>query len=208
MATQTHKAYLRGLRGVVITELDATGAEPTGAESAIVDVATTASYESILVEGPKQELRGGDRVLAYYAERDHVVGHRITLTNARADLLALVLIQGGALIEEVVDATTGATRVVGWKPPRVGVQHLGPYFKLEAYQASFNSSGGVEGYVKHTWPFCFGTLQRWQIEDQQWTAPELQVYAIEPPDSTREFYTVEFVTAAAVPAGLAWGPGV
>lgn len=198
---QAQKGYLRGIRGVQVTRLLPDLTKST-TDVAIIDTATQATYEAITVDGPREALRGGDRVLAYYAERSHVVGHTIRLGNARAHLLALYIVQGGTLIEEPVG--TSDTRIVGWRAPRVGEQHTGPYFELVAYQASFNASGGVEGYVKHVWPYCFAVLNRFNIQDNEWTAPEIEVVAVEPPDGSKPFYDFQFVPKSAVPAQLAW----
>lgn len=197
---QARRGYLRGIRGAQLTRLTA-DLTPSTEDTAIISTATQATYEAIVVDGPREALRGGDRVLAYYAERNHVVGHTIRLVEARGHLLSLYIMQGGTLVEE---ADGQDTRIVGLRAPRVGEQHLGPYFELTAYQASFNTSGGVEGYLRHRWPFCFATVQRFNIADQEWTAPEIEVTAVEMPDGSRPFYEVEFVTATDVPPELVW----
>ena len=197
---QQRRGYLRGIRGVQLTRLDA-NYQPNTQDSAIVSTATQATFEAIVVDGPREALRGGDRVLAYYAERSHIVGHTIRLVDARGHLLSLYIVQGGTLIEEPDGSDT---RIIGLRAPRVGEQHTGPYFEMVAYQASFNVSGGVEGYLRHRWPFCFATVQRFNIADQEWTAPEIEVTAVEMPDGSKPFYEVEFVDAAQVPPELVW----
>jgi len=197
---QARRGYLRGIRGVQLTRLDA-NYQPNTQDSAIISTATQATFEAIVVDGPREALRGGDRVLAYYAERSHIVGHTIRLVDARGHLLSLYIVQGGTLIEEPAGTDT---QIVGLRAPRVGEQHTGPYFEMVAYQASFNVSGGVEGYLKHVWPFCFAVVQRFNVADQEWTAPEIEVTAVEMPDGSRPFYEVEFVQAADVPPELVW----
>lgn len=105
--------------------------------------------ERVTVEGESGELRGGDRVLARYEDPDVVVGYNITFTDARMDAEAARIIGGGQLITQ----TEGTDeRVIGYAVPTIEEQAQRIPFQAELYVANFNASGGVDGFIKYTFP--------------------------------------------------------
>ncbi len=111
-ATQVKKGYLRGVRGVLLTQLNADGSMPLVPEKWWVDTAQEVGIAAEVVAGESADLRGGDRLLLRIEEDDVIVGATLTFRDAKFDARASVYVGGGTLITEVV-AAVKATATIG-----------------------------------------------------------------------------------------------
>lgn len=187
---QAKTGYLKGCRGLILTPLNPDGSMPTSPTKHAVKTAQSVSVELETVEGESGELRGGDRVLARFEEHDVVVGANLTFTDARFDAQVAQIIGGGQLI-----TTTEGTdeRVIGWAAPTIEEQGQRTPFQLEVYVANYNKSGGVDGFLKYTFPYCIGYAPSIEHQDQEWGTPEFEIRARENPATGESYVRKEFV---------------
>lgn len=187
---QVKTGYLKGVRGLVLTPLNPDGSMPSNPTRHGVKTAQQASVERVTVEGESGELRGGDRVLARYEDPDVVVGYNITFTDARMDAEAAKIIGGGQLITQ----TEGTDeRVIGYAVPTIEEQAQRIPFQAELYVANFNASGGVDGFIKYTFPYCIGFSPNIDHQDQEWGTPEFEIRARQNPATGESCMRWEFV---------------
>jgi len=191
VAQQAKTGYLKGVRGLVLTPLNPDGSMPQSPTRHGIKTAQGASVEPEIVEGESGELRGGDRVLARFEEHDVVVGVNVTFTDARMDAVAARIIAGGQLLTQ--DDGQGGQTVIGYVAPTIEEQAQRIPFQAELYVANFNKSGGVDGYVKYTFPYCIGYAPSIEHQDQEWAAPEFEIRARENPSSGESYCRWEFV---------------
>jgi hypothetical protein len=148
---QNKRGYLRGVRGLVVTRVNADGTADGAAVAYGIRTAQQVALEIQSVDGEESVLRGGDKVLARVKDPATVVGLNLTVQDARFDAQAIVTLCGGTLIEVVEGADT---RINGWEAPSMEAQQTPPHFKVEVYAVSHGARAGVEGYVKYTFYFC------------------------------------------------------
>lgn len=108
---QVKRGYLRGVRGVLLTELEQNGAPKLGADPYWVDTAQEVDVAAEVVAGESADLRGGDRLLLRIEEDDTIVGATLTFRDARFDGMASELIGGGSLIVEAVGAASATANI-------------------------------------------------------------------------------------------------
>lgn len=194
---QNKRGYIRGVRGCVITSLNADGTMPGTPTVVGVKTAQEIGVETEVEEGESSTLRGGDKVLARVKDPDTIVGVKLTLKDARFDAHALQAVSGGTLVTVVEGADT---RVVGWEAPTIEAQQTPPVFQAEVYAQSHDARSASEGFMKYTFFFCRGVIKGASLSDKEWSAPEFNVSAQQNPSLTSGVYRGEFV--AALPAEL------
>jgi len=187
---QTKKGYLRGVRGVMITELEADGSMPVAPSLYWVDTAQEVGIEAVVIAGESAELRGGDRLLLRLEEDDVISGATLTFRDARFDAKAATLIAGGNLITELEN---GDLRIVGWEAPTIEEQADRIPFQAEVYVQSFNEAGGREAYLKYTFRYCKGNAANVSHGDRSWGTHEFTVKAKDNPSTLESTYKKEFV---------------
>lgn len=98
-----------GCRLLEVTPLDPDNDfEPLTGQEKLVEVPQEASVEPDVVEGARNELRGGDKLVAIIEEEDYLVGLNITFNNAELDPEAIEIIAGGGtLLQEKAEVITG-----------------------------------------------------------------------------------------------------
>lgn len=188
---QKKSGYLRGVKGAILVPLNPDGSMPATPERHPIKTTQNVGVELEVVEGESSELRGGDQLLALVEEEDYVVGANITLTDARFDAKAAVIIGGGQLI--TVDDGTGNQEIVGYVAPTLEEQAQRTPFQLEVYVANYNKSGGVDGWLKYTFPFCKGRSPNIEHQDREWGTPEFEIKARENPATGESVYRKEFI---------------
>ena len=187
--TQTKTGYLKGCRGLILTPLNPDGSMPTTPEKHAIKTSQSVAVELETVEGESGELRGGDRVLARFEEHDVVVGANLTFTDARFDAQAAQIIGGGTVITDEMDLT----KIIGWKAPKIDEQGTRIPFQCEVYVANYNSSGGLDGYLKYTFTYCIGYALGIEHQDQEWGTPEFEIRARENPATGEPYVSKVFV---------------
>lgn len=111
---------LYGCRLLEVTPLDPDDnfAPLTGQEK-LIEVPQEASVEPDVVEGARNELRGGDRLVAIIEEEDYLVGLNITFNNAEIDAEAIEIIAGGGTLQqqkaELVTGTEDGDNEILWQ---------------------------------------------------------------------------------------------
>jgi len=195
---QNKRGYIRGVRGLIVTRINSDGTDDAGATPYVMSTPQQIAIEAQVVSGEESILRGGDKLLARVKDPDIVVGVNLGLQDARIDAQGIETLAGGTLVEVIEN---GDTRIVGWEAPTVEAQNDPPYFKAEAYAASFKARGVVEGYIKYTFFYCRAAFGNETLQDQQWLIPELNIEVTENPALTGGVYRKEFVDS--LPAELA-----
>jgi hypothetical protein len=190
MATQIKSGYLYGCRGLVITQLNADGSMPGTPDRYGIKTSQKASVEVEYEEGEKSTLRGGDKVLAKVEDRDTITGANVKFTDARFDAKATKIIGGGTLL-------TSGEEITGWEAPKTTDDEPLP-FAAELYTANYNAQGGVDGYIKYSFPFCKGKLPAVEHSDKEWSAPEFEIRGRENPSTAAACYRKEFVASLPV----------
>lgn len=186
---QVKTGYVRGARGAVVTALNPSGAPVTPAITHGIRTAQQVAVERVDEAGEAATLRGGDQILSRVEEPDTVVGVNLTLQNARFDARAIQLIAGGTLITVVEGADT---RINGWEAPTIAAQQNPSYFRLAVYAVNHTATGGMDGFVMYTFPYCRATFGNETLQDQNWVIPELNIKCSENPQGGG-VYRKEFV---------------
>lgn len=168
MTPQVRTGYLHGCRGLVVTPLTATGAMPASPTRFGIRTAQTVGEEITYAEGEQTQLRGGDRVLAAKEDEDVVIGAALTFRDARFDARATVIMAGGSLIES-------GGNVVGWRAPTLAAQGTRIPFVAEVFVENYLANGVLNGFVRITYPLCFGRIPSVTYEDQTWATPEFSI---------------------------------
>lgn len=194
---QIKRGYIRGVRGLVVTRINADGTPDGSAVPYGIKTAQQVGVEVQVAKGEESILRGGDKVLARVKDPDTVVGINLSIREARFDAQAIQILAGGTLVEVAEGADT---RIVGWEAPTIEVQQDPPYFKAEVYAISHGSRGQMEGYVKYTFFYCRATFGNETLQDQNWVVPEMTIECMENPSLSSGVYRKEFVSS--LPAEL------
>lgn len=190
-AIQTKKGYLRGVRGILLTVLNADGSMPETPDKYWIDTAQEAGIEATVTEGESAELRGGDRLLTTVEDEDIVTGAVLTFKDARFDANATVALGGGTLI------TSGSgisEEIIGWIAPTIAEQATKIPVQAEVYVQSFNAAGGREAYMKYKFVYGKGSLGSISHADKEWGTPEFTLKCSENPSTGLSTYRKEFVT--------------
>lgn len=184
MSTQKLYGYLRGIRGILITELDQDGSYLTGPDNSYwIDTAQQAEVTAEVVAGETADLRGGDRLLLRLEEDDVIVGVNLTFRDARFDAEATEIIAGGTLITaDSIQAAAFGERVevgdvIGWIAPTIEEQATRTPFQADVYVQSFDEYGGREAYMVYSFTYCRGRMPETSHSDRGWGTPEFEVKA-------------------------------
>lgn len=183
MATlpQVKHGYIRGVVGAVVTGLNSNGTAKTPAATPYgIKTAQQINVSVVSEAGNAATLRGGDGILTYVKDPDTIVAINLTMLNAKFDAQAMEEIAGGTL---VTVAEESDVRIIGWESPSIEDQQDPPYFKLEVYAKNHNSRGGLDGYIKHTFYYGRSTFGNENLQDQNWSIPELKVECFQNPSS-------------------------
>lgn len=201
--TQKLKGYLRGVRGVLVTEIDQEGNNVEDGSSHWVDTAQQVEIEAEVVDGESADLRGGDRLLLRVEEDDIIVGADLTFRDARFDAEATTLIGGGELI--IADAADAASSTnidegdyIGWVAPTIEEQATRTPFQADVYVQSFDDKGGREGYLVYSFAYCRGRMPQVSHSDRSWGTPEFEIKARENSGKAISTYQKRFVSADAL----------
>lgn len=186
---QARTGYIRGVRGAVITALDAAGTPVVPAVTYGIRTAQQVEASRVDESGESATLRGGDRILARFKEPDTVVGVNLTLQDARFDAHAIQMLAGGSLITVVEGPNT---RINGWEAPTIAAQQNPPRFQLDVFAVNHSASGASDGFIRYRFPFCRATFGDETLEDQNWVVPQVHIECAESP-AGGGVYRKEFV---------------
>lgn len=177
---------LYGVRLLVLTELDpTTGMPKVDAEEVWVETPQQVGFEPQIIEGARQEVRGGDRLIATVEEADNFVGINATFNDASLNLEAMRLIGGGTI-------TDGE-----YVPPTVEEQATKPPFKADIYVAQYEEgaqeASDVSGFAKITLERCIGRVPSFTAQGQNFLVPSYTLKARDNKKASKPCYTISFV---------------
>ena len=118
-----------------------------------------------------------------------VTGNKITLTDNVFNPELVLVLQGGKIVYDGEDTTTG--KIIGYDAPVAGSNDKGEVFKLNCYSAQYDASGAIVNYEKITYPNCTGEPVSMSSEDDSFRAPEYTINSA--PKSGESPYTIRYV---------------
>lgn len=182
MNSQELFGYLRGVRGILITELEDDGSYPSAPRKFWIDTAQQAELSAEVVTGETADLRGGDRLLLRLEEDDVIVGVNLTFTDARFNIEATELIAGGSVIEATTTEAAASDNInvddiIGWIAPTVEEQATRTPFQADVYVQSFDDAGIREAYLVYSFGYCRGRMPEASHSDRGWGTPEFEIRA-------------------------------
>lgn len=174
---------LYGCRLLEVTPLDPEDDfAPEPGEDFLLEVPQEAGVEPDILEGARNELRGGDRLVAIIEEEDYMVGLNITFSNADLDPEAIKIIAGGG--DLIVEGEGEDETVVGYESPVFDDQHDGRKpFEAKLYVArfaeGFSEREEIQGYVEFHFPYCKGQIPSISAAGQTFMVPSFTIEARE-----------------------------
>lgn len=158
-----------GCRLLVVTVLDPeTGLPPeTNPVTAYIDTPQQFGVSPQFSEGQRQELRGGDRLIAVVEDDPQLIGVDLSFNDATLNGPAIAIIGGGEWDEAEQKYTA----------PAIG--GVRPAFKADLYVAQFASSSqnydDLLGYIKFTFNYCKGRIPSFTAQDRNFLVPQFTI---------------------------------
>ncbi len=158
-----------GCRLLVVSVLDPeTGLAPeTDPVIAYIDTPQQFGVAPQFSEGQRQELRGGDRLLAVVEDDPQLIGVDLSFNDATLNGPAMAIIGGGEWDEADNEYTA----------PAIG--GVRPAFKADLYVAQFASSSqnydDLLGYIKFSFNYCKGRIPSFTAQDRNFMVPQFTV---------------------------------
>jgi len=193
MAAQVRTGYIAGCRGLVVTQLTATGGMPTTPVRYGIRTAQAVEEEREYAEGERITQRGGDRVLAQREAEDVIIAANLTFRNARLDARAVEIIAGGTV-------RLSGGNIVGYDAPLLAAQGTRLPFLAEVFAENYLGQGVLQGFIRVTYPLCIGRVPTQSFVDNEWVSPEFEIRVRENPTLALPVVRWEFVDA--LPAEL------
>lgn len=189
-----------GVKLLVLTELDMGGAEKVGGKVVKVDTPQEVSFDPQIIEGSKQELRGGDRLLATVKEQDLLAGINAAFKDAVLNYEAMEIIGGGKALTTGVEPDITVT---GYEPPTLAEQQTARTpFKAEVYVSEYargtQNEGDIAGYTKVTLWKCTGRVPSFAAADKGFMVPSYTIKSEDNDAQEKPCFTMDH--AEALPA--------
>lgn len=175
---------LYGCRLMVVSEMDPTTGEKKDEGKVVVfETPQSANISNQWIDGQRQELRGGDRLVATIEEQDELAGVQVQFTNAEMPGDALALLGGG---------TYEGTK---YTPPRVG--EVVPPVIVELFVARYGqgsqSEGSILGYRKWTFYHAKGRVPDYNAQGRNFMTPQFSINCTENQKADEPIYDFEDV---------------
>lgn len=189
-----------GVKLMVLTELEVGGAEKTGGKVVKIDTPQEVSFDPQITEGSKQELRGGDRLLATVKEQDLLTGINATFKDAVLNYEAMEIIGGGKAITTGVEPDITVT---GYEPPTLVEQAAARApFKVDVYVSEYaagtHTEGDIAGYTKITLWNCAGKIPTFAAQGKAFMVPSYTIKSEDNDAQEKPCFTMDH--AEALPA--------
>jgi len=158
-----------GCKLLVVTVLDpVTGLPPTtNPVTAYIDTPQQFGVSPQFSEGQRQELRGGDRLIAVVEDDPQLIGVDLSFNDATLNGPAMAIIGGGEWDETEQKYTA----------PAIG--GVRPAFKADLYVAQFASASqnydDLLGYIKFTFNYCKGRIPSFTAQDRSFLVPQFTI---------------------------------
>lgn len=193
--TVTGEAQALGTDGATITFLPGEAGQdfevgdswtiPVVADQVRVTTPQQVGFESQVIEGARQELRGGDRLVATIEEGDSFVGINSTFQDAILNLDAMRIIGGGTVVGNK------------YTPPTLEEQARKPAFMAEIYIPQFAEGSqevnDVVGYAKVTLERCVGKVPSFTAQGQNFLVPSYSIKGRDNAKAGKPSFKIEFV---------------
>lgn len=193
-----------GVKLLVLTELEQDGSEKADGRVVRITTPQQVSYDPQVIEGSRQELRGGDSLKATVEDEDVLVGMNATFQDAVLDFEAMALLAGGTLVK------TGEAPnevITGYTPLTIAEQATTPRspFKAEVYQAEYGDgaqdASDLVGYIKVTLHYAKSRVPSFSQQDRTFTVPSYTIKGREnKADSKNVLPAFEIERVATLPA--------
>ena len=158
---------------------------PVEAVSVRVEVPQQVGFEGQVIEGARQELRGGDRLVATIEEGDSFVGINSTFQDAVLSLDAMRIIGGGTVVGR------------SYVPPTLEEQAKKPAFRAEIYIGEFAEGSqevhDVVGFAKITLERCVGKVPSFTAQGQNFLVPSYSIKGRDNAKAGLPSFKIDFV---------------
>ncbi|MBT9156879.1 MAG: hypothetical protein DDT37_01870 [Firmicutes bacterium] len=112
--------------------------------------------------------------MAQREAEDVLIAINLTFRNARIDARAVEIIAGGTV------RISGAN-VVGYDAPLLAHQGTRLPFLAEVFAENYLGQSVLQGFIRLTYPLCFGRMPTQSFADNEWASPEFEVRVRENP---------------------------
>lgn len=195
---QRRTGYIYGVKGIVVEVLGADGSAVTPTPTRYgMDTPQSVKIEPEQEDGESSVLRGGGKVLTRIKEVNTIVGQTLTITDAKFDIEGTLHLCGGTLIEETIETVDYNT---GWEAPTIEEQQTRTPCKIEVYAENYNAGGSRDSYIKYSFYYGIGYASGVELNDQEWSTPEIVIDCQENNAQSTSTYHKEFVDS--LPAEL------
>jgi len=172
---------LYGCRLLEVDELDPDADFAPLGDPTLLEVPQEAGVEPDIIEGARDELRGGDRLVAVIEEEDYLAGLNITFNNAELDPTTIQIIAGGG---DLIEDEEEVPNVIGYESPTFDDQHDGRVpFQAKLYVAQytegFSEREELTGFIEFTFPYCKGQIPSVSPAGQTFMVPSFTIEARE-----------------------------
>ena len=180
-------SVLYGCKLMVVKELDPDTGLPPEADGkvAMFETPQEAGINHQWITGQRQEVRGGDAVVATVEEDDELTGANITFRDAKMPGEALALLAGGTWDE--VNKKYSAPRR-GEKPAAVQIE-----LYVARYAEGHNDQSQVIGYRKWTFYHAKGRVPDYTAQDRNYLVPQFTIKCTENAKADKPVYEWEDV---------------
>lgn len=121
-------------------------------------------------------------------EETTITGNQITMTDNVFNPELVLVLQGGKIIYDTVDAS----KIIGYDPPVAGdTEDKGDIFKLNCYSSQYDAAGKIINYEKITYPNCQGVPVAFSSEDNVFRVPSYTINSA--PNTGESPYTLRYV---------------
>lgn len=159
-----------GCRLLVVTALDTATGLP-GTSTVSIETPQQFGVTPQFSDGQRQELRGGDKLIAVVEDDDELTGMDLTFTDALLNGPAMEIIGGGEWDDVTEKYTAPAIGAV--KTPFEAKLYVAQYAEASQHQSD------VEGYVLFTFPYCKGRIPNFTAQDRNFLVPQFTIKARE-----------------------------
>lgn len=174
------KAIVNIARAEIVTEEDVP-------RTFVWETASKAGLEPTISEGNEEILRIKNRILATNRTEDILLGFLLTFSDNLFYGEIMSLVDGGIATYDEEDEN----KLIKYESPIAGEVVEKTPFTLNIYAEDKDIDGDPKGYVKFTFRHCKGKPVKYEIEDEVFMAPEVEM--VSRPRTGESPVTIEFL---------------
>jgi hypothetical protein len=163
-----------GIEQIKVNAIESSGAASTPAGTVYTsNDPQEMSFSPDILKGDVADLRGGDTLVARIEEADKFMGVDLTLTIAKQHPEVIKTIAGGSYITD----TESPANIIGWEAPDKDDAPV--YFAMTVHVKNYTASDSSvqDGYIKYTFPFCTGQLDKSANKDKEFSVGSFNIKA-------------------------------